>query len=222
MYAPTDIGKPLPYLIKPFTPTSYDQTTGTFGIPSNIDLSIVNPGQILLNPVTGEGYVILDILAGQIQIEAGQAINWSQIAVFPQFPFYKAHIEQDWYRQTFSIGIHTTDPAPLLWLEAIVAYILLRYKEALLEKRNFCESTFNVSDFAPNINFSGPENAYSRYFTLTGVTPVTWVKTPSRLVEAITYKDPATTFTAIKILSNLNSPVFLNTAEDPWVTVADE
>lgn len=221
MYVPSDIGRPIPYLIRPFAFTSYDPTTGMFGIPLDIDLSIVNPGQVILNPTTGEGFVITRVGVNALYIEIGHQFNFSKIGVFPQYPFYKAHVEQNWYSQSYSIGVHTTEPAELLWLEAIIGYTLLRYKEALLEARNFMQSGFNVSDFAPNVSFSGPENAYSRYFTLNGVTPITWTKTPARIIEAITFQQPNTIITSIKILSNLDSPTFLHTSQDPWVTVQD-
>jgi len=220
-YAPSDINRQIKYLVAPFVPESYDPITGIFVVPTDIDLGAVNAGQVLLNPVSGEGFIIEQVLSHQVRIEAGNQINWSKIAIFPQYPVYKAHVKQDWYRQTFTVAVSTSDPSTLLWLEAIVGYILLRYKVTLLEKRNFCESTFSVSDFAPNSNFSGPEIAYSRYFSLSGITPITWVDDPSRIVEAVTFKN-SSGLSSIKILSNLDSPAFLKTDTEAWETVIDE
>ena len=214
MLTPSEIGKPIPYIIKPFTPISFDSTTGAFTVPTTVNLELIVPGMVLLNPTTGQGYVILSIGVGQIFIETNQQINWTSIAVWPQYPFYSTHQKQTWFEQSYTIGLHiASDPAMLLFLEAVVSYILLRYREVLLESKNFCESKFSISDFAPNSQFSNPESAYSRYITLSGITPYTWFDQPSRIIE--------NSVTTIEILSNLNSPSFLVNSDQAWETIAD-
>ncbi len=217
-----DIGKPIPYMIQPFTPVAYNKTTGAITVPEDIDLSIVQPGQILANPTNGNGYTVVDTGPNTIFIGAGITMTAQTLGLVPQFAFYKARREHTFFQENYVLGCHVaSDPAPLLWLHSLVSYCLLRYKEALLEKRNFTQSTFSSSDMTPNHSFDGVDKAYSRYITLTGMTEMSWLKAPSRIVEAVRIYDPtALNLGGLKIISNLTSPDDL--LEDPnqsWTTI---
>ena len=225
---PSQIGKPIPYILKPFVPTSYDSESGLVGVPAELSLDDVNAGMVLVNPDSGDGYVILGTQAGSIQIESNLDIEATRVAVVPQYQFYKVRREHSFFRETYNIACHTHgDPAPLLWLHAIVVYILLRYRESLLEGRSFAQSSISSSEMIPNPDMSvgGGENVYSRYITLTGQVENSWLKSPKRVIESVKLASDPTKDDGfkggIKIISQ-NAPEFLNDSDEPWTTVDSE
>jgi hypothetical protein len=219
---PEQIGKPISYIVKPFTPDNYDISNGEITVPNTVKINKVRPGMILVNPSNGNGYVITSVKDQSIFIEPGIEIDAIKLGVVPQFPFYRARREHTFFQETYSIGCHVHgDPAALLWLHAIVMYCLLRYREGLLEARCFTESAFSSSDFAPNNNFNNPggELVYSRYINLTGQVEVSWLKTPQRIIESADLVDYDEPFKGgIKIISR-KAPDFLDTEEDVWTTI---
>ena len=53
---PSQIGKPIPYIVKPFVPLNYDPSTGAMSIDQNtIGIQNVSSGMILVNPKNGQG-----------------------------------------------------------------------------------------------------------------------------------------------------------------------
>ena len=65
-------------------------------------------------------------------------------------------------------------------------YGLLRYREGVLESRNFQLSNIETSDMVRNANFESiGENVYSRFITITGQVENTWVKAPKRIIESV-------------------------------------
>lgn len=224
---PNQIGKPIPYILKPFVPSSYNQSTGELTVPSTVKLRAVRPSQILVDPDTGNGYIIQAVEKNKIIIEAGTQLSLSRAGVVPRFQFYKARREHTFFNESYSIGCHVHgDPAALLWLHAIVVYLILRYRESLLEAKCFTQSSISSSDLTPNSAFEGlgGENVYSRYITLSGMVENTWLKTPTRVIEAVEFTNESEEGikSNIKICSNLDSPDFLDTEEDPWTTTDGE
>lgn len=220
---PNQIGKPIPYILKPFVPDSYDQSTGILSIPKNIKTRGVRSGQILVDPDTGNGYIIQGIVSEGLQLEPGLQLTLTRAGVVPQYQTYKARREHTFFQESYSIGCHVHgDPAPLLWLHAIVLYCILRYRESLLEGRQFAQSSVSSSDLMQNPNFEGPggENVFSRYITLTGQVENSWLKTPYRTIEAveITEENEDGYRSGIRICSNLDSSDSLDTEEDMWTT----
>lgn len=224
---PSQINKPIPYIIKPFIPTGYDPDQGMVYVDSSVDLGIITPGMVLINPDNGQGYVIINVHPGSIEITQDLNIEASRLAVVPQYPFYRVRREHQFFQESYSIGCHTVgDPSTLLWLHSAVVYILMRYREALLEGRNFAQSNISSSDFAPNqyIASLGGDNAYSRHITLTGQVENTWLKAPKRVIEAAVFTNtPDATngfMGGIKIISQ-NPPSFLDSQDEGWTTIDD-
>jgi hypothetical protein len=224
---PNDINKPISFVVKPFTPSSYDDDLGELVAPASVSLRQVRPGMILVDPDTGNGWVIRDVKNKIIEIDSGLGVSAKRFAVVPQYQIYKARREHSFFQESYSIGCHVHgDTAPLLWLHAIVVYSLLRYRESLLEARSFTQSSISSSDLVPNNDFGGPggENVFSRYITLTGMVENTWLKTPTRVIEGIDIvekQEGDVLKSGIKILSNLNSPEDLDTEDDSWTTIKE-
>lgn len=184
---PTQIGKVVPYIITPFYYTSYDQATGFFEVPSSVDLIIIQPNMAVINPQTGAGFLITSKSNNGFFITPGTAINFDVIAIIPEYRIYKARREVATFQENISIGCHVHgDPNALLWLYSIMMYGLLRYREGLIESRNFQISNLTTTDMIRNDAFQGfGENVYSRFITLTGQVENTWIKAPKRIIETI-------------------------------------
>jgi hypothetical protein len=228
---PNKIGKPIPYILKPFVPLSYDEDTGIVTFPDDVDSKLVSEGMILVNPDNGQGYVILGRSGKNgIAIQTGIQISASKLAVVPKYQIYRVRREHSFFRETYHIGCHVHgDPSVLMWLHAFVVHILLRYREGLLEARSFAESSISSSDLVPNSDWGVPggENVYSRFITLSGQVENTWLKTPRRVIENVQITDNISENEenqgfkgGIRILSQ-EAPSFLDNEDEPWLTIEE-
>jgi hypothetical protein len=220
---PTQIGKVVPYIVPPFYYTSYDQTTGFFEVPNSVNLIIVQPGMAIINPQTGVGFIITSKNNNGFFITAGTVINFQVIAIIPEYRIYKARREVATFQENISIGCHVHgDPNALLWLYSIMMYGLLRYREGLIESRNFQISNLTTTDMIRNDAFqSFGENVYSRFITLTGQVENTWIKAPKRVIETINIVNG---IDAGLIMVNENDgevPEIIDQDQDSWVAKTD-
>lgn len=223
---PNEIGKPIPYVIKPFVPTDYDEVSGALSVPNTVDLSLVAPKMILVNPASGTGYIIQGVRAGQLLIGAGQEVSASEVGVIPQFQHYEARIERSFFEETYTIECHAHgDIQTVMWLWSIVMYALLRYRQSLLEANGFAESVLSSGPPGLNSEWSteGGEKIYSRGINLVGQVQNNWIKAPHRIIENVSLRrNVDCDYTnGIKILTNLNSPAFIHPKEELWTTVED-
>lgn len=229
---PSQIGKPIPYIVKPFTPLGYDSEQGIVEVDEDVKgMSGVAAGMILVDPSNGQGFVILDYDDQGIRIEPGIIIDATQLAVVPQFQFYKARVEHTFFQESCDISCYSHgDPQVALWLHSIALYSILRYRESLLEAQGFAESIVSNSPLLENVQYSGPdgENSYVRSIQLSGQTEYSWIKSPRRVIETVFLREktgpnsaPPGYIGGIKILSNLDTPEFIDKAKETWYTVQD-
>jgi hypothetical protein len=226
---PNKIGKPIPYIVKPFTPTEYDEGTGEVIVDDTVDLSGVVPGQILVNPATGMGYVILEVTDSGVIIEVGQEMDGSQLGILPQYQYYKANVEHIFMDAKFTIVCTAIDPPQnVLWLHDIVLNCLLRYKESLLEALGLSETIMSSGSLQPNpdLTTEGSQGAWDRAIEVTGQIEQTFIKAPRRFIESTQLKKkvPKTcnTYTGgIRIMSNLDSTEITDQSTQPWTTIVD-
>lgn len=225
---PNNINKPIPYVVKPFSGFNYDPMTGIVTIPANTkNVEGIAAGMILVDPATGNGYVIEDVVSQGVVIESNLTITAQKLAVVPQHQFYEARVEHTFFQETYNIGIHSHgDPQVLLWLHSIVLYSILRYRESLLEAQGFTQSSLSSSDMMLGMLQAGEggEQVYSRYITLTGMVENSWIKSPRRIIEkvALKEKDANGYRGGIKILSNLDTPEIIDESTQIWTTVEDD
>ena len=199
----SDIGKTIQYVIKPFTYISYIQVAGFFEVHPDIDLTIIRPGMVVIDPETGGGYVIIKtglkpydendpsaVRNNGIFIAPNTVVSATEVGILPQYRIWRARREIATFQERITLGCHTHgDPSSLLWLHSIMMYAVLRYREGVLESRNFQLSTIEISDMVRNSNFEHiGENVYSRFITVTGQTEQTWLKAPKRIIEAAVIK----------------------------------
>lgn len=190
-YEASEIGKTIQYVIPPFAYTSYDEPTGLFVVPSTVDLTIIQPGMVIVDSQTGGGYVITKKTATGFGIAEGTTVTATIMGILPQYRIWRARREIATFQEKVTLGCHAHgDPSTLLWLHSIMMYGLLRYREGLLESRNFQLSNIEISDMVRNENFQDiGENAYSRFITITGQTEQTWIKAPKRVIETVAIRD---------------------------------
>jgi hypothetical protein len=181
---------------------------------------------ILVNPDTGDGYVIQGKTSNGILIEPNLTISATKLAVVPKYQFYRSRREARYFLESYNIGCHAHgDPLTAIWLWTLVKYSLLRYNEALLEGRCFQNMAISSTDLIPNENYGGPngENVFSRFISLSGQARYSWLKTPVRTIEAVDIVDRAPLSSGIKIISNLDSEGDLGDFEQQtWITTDGE
>lgn len=229
MLLPLEIGRPIPFVVKPFVPTSYDQASGEIGIdPNTAGFEVVTPGMVLVNPANGNGYPILAVAAGMFFIEPGLGVDATELAVIPQFPFYEARVEHAFFQDSYTITCQTHgDVQTLIWLHSIVMYAILRYRESLLEGNGFAQSSISSGEILMDPNYiggDGGELSYLRMIVLTGQVENSWIKLPRRFIESAVVKDVdyCEITSGIKILSNLDTPPIIDATKEIWDTVVDD
>jgi hypothetical protein len=222
-YQYTQVGKTIPYIIQPFSYISYDQVTGYFVVPETVDLTIINPGMVVIDPDTGNGFVISNVGNNGFFISAGSTISFTEIGILPNYRVFKARREIATFQEKITLGCHTHgDPNTLLWLYSILMYGLLRYREGVLESRNFQLSNIETSDMIRNDAFqSFGENVYSRFITVSGQVENTWIKAPKYIIEAINITDSSSgikqTGLIIKGSDGAEIPEIVDTENEMWV-----
>jgi hypothetical protein len=166
-----------PALIKPFTPEKYNAATGIMVVSQDVlDSIVLAPGMVIVDAV-GKPHDILEVFDdGSFTIKQGTMADFTNSVVKGAKPSYITRLESVSYRETYQIGVHVAgEPVYLTWLHSIIVFILLRYKQALMEARGFERSVFNSSDFDRNEMFEA-EMVFSRYLTLTGYVRQYWPK----------------------------------------------
>lgn len=227
---PKEINKPIPYILRPFTPDGYSASKGLITVNQSVydenNSTSVNPGMILVDPATGNGWTILAVDSIGIYIQPNLVIEASSFGVVPQYQFYTARIERSFFQESYNIGCHAHgDPQALLWLWSIVLYSILRYKESLLESNGFTQTVVNNNSPGPDEDFTteGGESAWSRYISISGMVENSWIKTPRRTIESINLREktPDGYVGGIKILSNLDVSPSFNLKDEVWYTEED-
>lgn len=235
MLLPTKIDKPIPFIVKAFTPVAFDQGTGTIEVPDSLkNFDKVVSGQIVVNITSGQGFPIEEIIDNLIIIQSGIPIGSGNLAILPKYGFYEAKVEHIWQNANYQI-ICTggSDPQQAIWLHDICLYGLMRYKEGLLEALGLSESLINSGKLTQNVDMSDSgQVAWERAITITGKVEQTFIKAPHRLVESAEFKDtnphnttpaPTTGWTGgIKILSNSSPLTDAEAQEELWEPIEDE
>jgi hypothetical protein len=217
---PSAIGRPIPYIVKPFVPAFYNGDTGEIGLPDGVSSDVVEPGMVVVDPSNGNGYVVESKSDSSVFIEAGAELAASKLAVVPQYQIYRTRRERAFFNESYSIGCHVQgDASALLWLHQIVVFILLRYREGLLEQNGLDRSSISSSDMVVNqhVDSPGADRVFSRYVTLSGVAEQSWLKTPYRVIESVVANEDCYGGASVKILSNLDSVPELS-EDQVWVT----
>lgn len=217
---PNNINKPISYIVRP-TAGSYDPTSGTFTFASAVDLTTVVPGQVLVDPSTGNGYVIQSVKsATEIGLLLNLTLTAPTYAIIPQFQTYEAKVGHTFMQETYKISCHAMDQQTLLWLHPIIVYSLLRYRQVLLEKDGLAESMISSGGMYPNPDYSDAgQIIWTRDINLTGQVETRWWQQPHRYIESISLGNDDGFTGGVKIISNLTDTEDLSTVN--WSTLRD-
>jgi hypothetical protein len=186
-YEPNDIGKPISYIVKPFSPIAYDKVNGIVTMPEVEGSKYVSKDMMAIDPETGDAFIIIESIGeNQFSIEPGVKIP-KKLGIVPRYPYWKARVEGATFQESWHIGVHCHgDPAFLIYLHAITLYTLLRYREGLLEHEGFDLSNLSSTDVIKSTSHESiGENSYTRFIILTGQVSQTWVKQPQRTIEGV-------------------------------------
>jgi len=235
MLLPNYINKPIPFVVKPFTPVSFDIVSGSVEVPDGLkNFEKVVSGQILVNTTTGAGFIIQEVLNDILIIQTGIAIGSGTLAIVPKYQYYEAKIEHVWMDANYQIICTAPgDAQTAIWLHDIALYGLFRYKAGLLEDLGLAESLFDSGSLTQNADMSDSgQVAWERTITIKGKIEQTFIKAPHRLLESAEFVDtnPDNTCPApgndgwlggIKILSNTEPDTTEMEHEELWYPKED-
>ncbi len=173
-------------LLGPFTPKSFDSATGIVTLPDNLNTDNLFVNTILVDTKSNYGYIIREILTdSSFLIDEDVIANFTNAYVAPIDSFYTASIESCLFKQTFAIkAFAQSEPIHVLYLQSIIEFILLRYKEQLLEARGFERSTISTG---PLYQFAETDKdlTWARDITLSGYVRQYWPKMISPKIQGI-------------------------------------
>jgi hypothetical protein len=203
-----------PTLAGPLQPLAYNAGTGILNIdPKGLSTLVLAPGMIIVDKV-GKQYPILEVLEQSVVvIKSGTVADFGAMVIKPARPAYVTELESSLYRETYAIGAHVdSEPVHLTYLHSILVFVLLRYKQALLEARGFERTLLTSSDFRRD-DQTIPEFVFSRYCQISGSVRQAWPKTVKPKITS-TIANPSPSVGA--------GPVSPVVETDPFEAIADQ
>jgi len=218
---PNNINKTIAYVTKP-VPGTYNSTTGAFTFTPTTDVSNVSPGMVLVDPSTGNGYVIQSItVQNQVNLLTGLVLKAAVYGIIPEFQYYESKIGHTFMQEPYKIVCNAMDQNTLLWLHSITVYSLLRYRQVLLEKDGYAESLISSSGMYPNPDYSDSgQLIWSRDINITGQVENRWYMQPHRIIENVALGNGDGFTGGVKIISNITD-VSEDLSTVNWSTLRD-
>jgi hypothetical protein len=164
-------------VIAEFRPSSYNASTGVVTLPVKMNRSFpLFPNMVVLDAI-GKAHVIKEVLDdSSFRITPGTVADFSLARLKAEKPQMYAQLESLSFKETYHLGCHAqSEPVHLTYLHSILVFVLLRYKQALLEARGFERSVISSSDMNFNPNFEN-EVVYSRFINVSGFVRQYWPK----------------------------------------------
>lgn len=164
-------------IIAEFRPSAYDIVTGIVTLPVKMSRSFpLFTGMVVVDSI-GRSHAIKEVLDDyNFRITPGTLAEFSYARLKVERAAMYAQLESLSFKETYHIGCHAqAEPVHLTYLHSIVVFVLLRYKQALLEARGFERSVVASSDLNFNPNFEN-EVVYSRFLNLSGYVRQYWPK----------------------------------------------
>lgn len=177
-------------ILGPFTPKTYNASTGLIELPDNLSTENVLTDQILVDNANKQGYIIKSIdSSNSFSIEPNTSANFINAYIAPLSTFTTVALESVLMKQVFAINCYIqNEPRYIMYLSTIVRFILYRYKELLLENRGFERSVLSMTGpFLANSRFQAPEGEeiFGQDFKLTGFVREYWPKMISPKIQGI-------------------------------------
>jgi hypothetical protein len=172
----TIISQPDP-IVGPFTPLVFTSATGQVVLPNSVDLSGVYPGMSLLDRKNGIAYLIEGVSGQTLTIPEDVVANFTNAIIAAPDSLYKVNLESCEFKETYRLDAYVSgNPTLLLYLHSLLIFIVMRYKEELLEARGFERSTVVSKGITGFQTENGPEFVYQRTVLLNGYVKHYWPK----------------------------------------------
>jgi len=185
----------------PFNPLNYIGATGTLVMGSAFDLDVF-PGQYVRDAAGGM-HLILDVIDNNIVIDPNLNVPFTGMYVVSAPRTKKVSLEGVEFRESYEIGCHAhSEPVFLTYLHSILLFILLRYKEELLEARGLTRTSISAGPVMINTSFQISQVVFTRMTTLTGYVRQYWPKFFSGVVTGVVPQIQSTPTSGIRDLTD--------------------
>ncbi len=173
-----DVGDGGTYIVAgPLNPT-YNGSTGVMTLPPHLFVDVFT-GMVVMDAKGQEwriGEILSNVAPVSFQLATGILAPFERCTIRGAAPNVIETHESVKMKEAWSLGCHVnTEPGHLLFLHAIITFILLWGKETLFEGRGFELSDFSSTDFARNQAYD-EEQVWTRFINLNGITQSVWPK----------------------------------------------
>ena len=168
-------------------PISYDVSTGYLVIDPDIVVDTpIFAGQAIVTK-RGAQYPIQEMIDYHtLRLNTGIVADFTGAQIKSASPSCVMQLESAIFKESFTIGCHAPNkPVYALYLHSVIMFILLRYRQTLLEARGFECSVLSSRSLMPTDAFGEEQPVYSRYITISGQIRQYWPKWELRKVEGI-------------------------------------
>jgi hypothetical protein len=175
-----------PALTEPFTPVAYSPGSGIMVLPIDVMGNRVVAAGMQLVTRDGRSYTIMQNLGDdEISLKPGTVDDFTNAVIKGATDRFATTVESVTFKEVYQIGIHVMgEPTYLLHLHSIVQFMLLKYKQELLETRGFERTSLTSTDFRRNLEFDN-EEVFARFITITGYARHYWPKATNPLIDVV-------------------------------------
>jgi hypothetical protein len=165
-----------------FVPASYNASTGECAVP--VDLENIFPGMQLLDS-SGRRHTIREVWDDSVLLDPGIMTDLGQCRIVSTQTTVVA-LESLAFKESFTVACHApNEPVYLTYLHSIVTFILLRYKEELMEARGLERTTISSGEVYLNTSFNG-QIVFTRPITVYGYVRNYWPKVVKQQIQGLT------------------------------------
>lgn len=213
-----------PVLAGPFSPVAYSPTSGIMVLPDSLmGANTIAAGMLVVTRDGREYPVTQNLGDSEIALKPLTIDDFTNAVVKGPTDRFTTKIESVTFRESYQIGIHVlAEPQNLLYLHSIVQFMLLKYKQDLLERRGFERTSLSSTDFRRNMDFEN-EDVFSRFTTITGYARHYWPKDVTPLID--TLQGPALVVSVVGHDAEepiVNDQGLIPTDDDPWGVIPQE
>jgi hypothetical protein len=154
---------------------SYDSASGTVTLPSILSTNLLSVGMILYDVINNNQYPILTITSiSQFTIASNASVNL-QNAYIGAAGGMTVTVKSCMFRESYDIYCFAQNSSDeLYYLETLVQFILLKYKEPYLEGRGFDRTTISLGPVSLETRQGVQERLFFRVITLNGYNTKYW------------------------------------------------
>jgi hypothetical protein len=155
-----------------FQVTRYDSSNGECFVPVNLDL--IFPGMIVLDG-GGRRHIIREVWDDRLILDADILTDFGRCRIVT-VERTVVSLESVQFKESFQITCHApNEPVYLTYLHSILVFVLLRYKEELIEARGLERTTLSSGEIYLNTSFT-TNIVFSRPITVVGYVRNYWPK----------------------------------------------